>query len=153
MEEGRFGPLTGGIDVSDFRQGGANWPGGPPLGKELPSLAGSSDRSEAGNSRLPHHFSGDETDAWNRPPGAWHAQGCARGSPPREHQDDGRCLYADYREQCSRRDELQDQADPRRQGKTGRIKVEDAGSKGSRTESEEIGFRGCAAIGPSWTKF
>ena len=51
------------------------------------------------------------------------------------------------------RDELQNQADPRRQGKTGRIKVEDAGSKGSRSESEEIGFRGCAAIGPSWTKF
>ena len=33
------------------------------------------------------------------------------------------------------------------------IKVEDAGSKGSRSESEEIGFRGCAATGPSWTKF
>ena len=95
------GPLTGGIDVSDFRTGGANWPGGPALGKELPSLAGSSDRSEARNPRLPHHFSGDEADAWNRPPGAWHAQGCARGSPPREHPDDGRCLHADYREQCA----------------------------------------------------
>jgi hypothetical protein len=28
----------------------------------------------------------------------------------------------------------------------------DAGPKGTRAESEEVGFRGCAAIGPTWTK-
>jgi hypothetical protein len=30
---------------------------------------------------------------------------------------------------------------------------QDAGPNSSGIESEEIGFRGCAAIGPSWTKF
>ncbi len=82
------GPLAGGFDVSDFRTRGTDGPGGAALGKELPSLADSSDRPEAGNPGPPRHLSGDAADAWNRPAEARHAQGCARGSSPREHQDD-----------------------------------------------------------------